>query len=204
MTVTTTAPSSLLWPLLKPSVSTDSRSDNVIFWGGITSFVCISGEAVLSACEKACELFDMRHHSGVHPCLGAVDLVPIYPLGEDVGTDDCARESRGEIPLRSEVLFVGSRFMSDFAVFLTLPGFLSGGRGPDPASAGNQRLPLRVGGRPASAGAGAEEEGDGLVQEDARLERREALRRARAAPTLRPHRSVPQTLAGRPESKAAR
>ncbi|XP_019724650.1 formiminotransferase N-terminal subdomain-containing protein isoform X2 [Hippocampus comes] len=51
-------------------------------------------EAVLSACEKACELFDMRDHSGVHPCLGAVDLVPIYPLGEDVGPDDCARESR--------------------------------------------------------------------------------------------------------------
>ncbi|KAM9802318.1 formiminotransferase N-terminal subdomain-containing protein isoform 1-T1 [Syngnathus typhle] len=52
------------------------------------------GEAVLSACEKACQLFDMRAHSGVHPCLGAVDLVPIYPLGEDVGPDDCARESR--------------------------------------------------------------------------------------------------------------
>ncbi|XP_051938018.1 formiminotransferase N-terminal subdomain-containing protein [Hippocampus zosterae] len=52
------------------------------------------GEAVLSACEKACELIDMRDHSGVHPCLGAVDLVPIYPLGEDVGPDDCARESR--------------------------------------------------------------------------------------------------------------
>ncbi|XP_077436326.1 formiminotransferase N-terminal subdomain-containing protein [Vanacampus margaritifer] len=51
-------------------------------------------EAVLSACEKACELIDMRTHSGVHPCLGAVDLVPIYPLGEDVGTEDCARESR--------------------------------------------------------------------------------------------------------------
>ncbi|XP_077392431.1 formiminotransferase N-terminal subdomain-containing protein [Festucalex cinctus] len=51
-------------------------------------------EAVLSACEKACELIDMRAHLGVHPCLGAVDLIPIYPLGEDVGTEDCARESR--------------------------------------------------------------------------------------------------------------
>ncbi|XP_061697311.1 formiminotransferase N-terminal subdomain-containing protein isoform X2 [Syngnathoides biaculeatus] len=50
-------------------------------------------EAVLSACVKACELFDMRTHSGVHPCLGAVDLVPIYPLGEDVGIEDCAQES---------------------------------------------------------------------------------------------------------------
>ncbi|XP_057709278.1 formiminotransferase N-terminal subdomain-containing protein [Corythoichthys intestinalis] len=51
-------------------------------------------EAVLSACEKACELFDMRRHSGLHPRMGAVDLVPIYPLGEDVGIEDCAQESR--------------------------------------------------------------------------------------------------------------
>ncbi|XP_068185850.1 formiminotransferase N-terminal subdomain-containing protein [Antennarius striatus] len=51
-------------------------------------------EAVLSACEKACSLIDMRDHTGVHPCMGAVDLIPIYPLGEDVGVDDCAREAR--------------------------------------------------------------------------------------------------------------
>ncbi|XP_077584416.1 formiminotransferase N-terminal subdomain-containing protein [Stigmatopora nigra] len=51
-------------------------------------------EAVLSACEKACELIDMRTHSGLHPRMGAVDLVPIYPLGEDVGIEDCVRESR--------------------------------------------------------------------------------------------------------------
>ncbi|CAK6973903.1 formiminotransferase N-terminal subdomain-containing protein [Scomber scombrus] len=51
-------------------------------------------EAVLSACEKACGLFDMRTHTGVHPCMGAVDLVPIYPLGEEVGVEDCAEEAR--------------------------------------------------------------------------------------------------------------
>lgn len=51
-------------------------------------------EAVLSACEKACSLIDMRSHSGVHPCLGAVDLIPIYPLGEEVHPDDCAKEAR--------------------------------------------------------------------------------------------------------------
>lgn len=51
-------------------------------------------EAVLSACEKACSLIDLRSHSGVHPCLGAVDLIPIYPLGEDVLPDDCAQEAR--------------------------------------------------------------------------------------------------------------
>lgn len=52
------------------------------------------GEAVLSACEKACELIDMSGHTGVHPCMGAVDLVPIYPLGEEVGADRCAREAQ--------------------------------------------------------------------------------------------------------------
>ncbi|XP_028249621.1 formiminotransferase N-terminal subdomain-containing protein isoform X2 [Parambassis ranga] len=52
------------------------------------------GEAVLSACEKACGLIDMHTHVGVHPCMGAVDLIPIYPLGEEVGAEDCAKEAR--------------------------------------------------------------------------------------------------------------
>ncbi|XP_013873257.1 formiminotransferase N-terminal subdomain-containing protein isoform X2 [Austrofundulus limnaeus] len=52
------------------------------------------GEAVLSACQKACSLIDMNDHLGVHPCLGAVDLVPIYPLGEDVGVEMCAQEAQ--------------------------------------------------------------------------------------------------------------
>lgn len=57
----------------------------------------VSGEAVLSACERACGLIDMRAHKGVHPCMGAVDLIPIYPLGEEVGVEDCAKEARGEM-----------------------------------------------------------------------------------------------------------
>lgn len=60
----------------------------------IVSAVDSISEVVLSACEKACGLIDMRVHSGVHPCMGAVDLVPIYPLGEEVGLDDCAKEAR--------------------------------------------------------------------------------------------------------------
>lgn len=51
---------------------------------------------MLSACEKACGLIDMRAHAGVHPCMGAVDLIPLYPLGEEVGVEDCAAEARGE------------------------------------------------------------------------------------------------------------
>ncbi|MBN3321510.1 FONG protein, partial [Atractosteus spatula] len=52
------------------------------------------GGAIVSACVQACELIDMRRHSGVHPCLGAVDLVPIYPLGECVGLEECGQEAR--------------------------------------------------------------------------------------------------------------
>lgn len=52
------------------------------------------GEAVLSACEKAFGLIDMRDHQGVHPGMGAVDLVPIYPLGDEVGVEDCAEKAR--------------------------------------------------------------------------------------------------------------
>lgn len=47
------------------------------------------GGAVMSACVEACDLIDMEKHSGVHPCLGAVDLVPIYPLCESVGLGEC-------------------------------------------------------------------------------------------------------------------
>jgi len=50
---------------------------------------------VLSACEAACGLIDMHAHTGGHPCMGAVDLIPIYPLGEEVGVDDCAEEAQG-------------------------------------------------------------------------------------------------------------
>ncbi|KAM4731395.1 formiminotransferase N-terminal subdomain-containing protein isoform 1-T5 [Anableps anableps] len=50
-------------------------------------------DAVLSACQKACALIDMRSHTGVHPCMGAVDLVPIYPLGEEVGVEECVQQA---------------------------------------------------------------------------------------------------------------
>jgi glutamate formiminotransferase len=33
-----------------------------------------------AACEKALELIDMRTQCGVHPCIGAVDVVPFVPL----------------------------------------------------------------------------------------------------------------------------
>lgn len=38
-------------------------------------------KAALAASEKALKLIDMRQQSGVHPRLGAVDVVPFIPLG---------------------------------------------------------------------------------------------------------------------------
>ncbi|XP_024919289.1 formiminotransferase N-terminal subdomain-containing protein isoform X5 [Cynoglossus semilaevis] len=102
-------------------------------------------EAVLSACEKACSLIDMRVHVGVHPCMGAVDLIPIYPLGEEVGVQDCAKEAQGE---KSSV---GSR-----------------GSGPDPARPGQLCLPVWLGRLSTSARSGTEEKRHGLVQESSR------------------------------------
>ncbi len=34
----------------------------------------------IAACDQAAELIDMREHSGVHPRIGAVDVVPFVPL----------------------------------------------------------------------------------------------------------------------------
>jgi glutamate formiminotransferase len=39
-------------------------------------------EAALAACGKALELIDMRKQAGVHPRLGAVDVVPFIPLAK--------------------------------------------------------------------------------------------------------------------------
>ncbi|ROL55090.1 Formiminotransferase N-terminal subdomain-containing protein [Anabarilius grahami] len=59
----------------------------------IVASIDLIREAVLSACERACSLIDMNAHEGTHPCMGAVDLVPIYPLGEEVGLEDCGKEA---------------------------------------------------------------------------------------------------------------
>jgi len=38
-------------------------------------------EAVMSMIRRAVELLDIRHHVGVHPRIGVVDVVPFVPLG---------------------------------------------------------------------------------------------------------------------------
>ncbi|XP_063284782.1 formiminotransferase N-terminal subdomain-containing protein isoform X1 [Pelobates fuscus] len=46
------------------------------------------GRSVTSACVEGFACIDLSQHDGVHPCLGAIDLIPIYPLS-DVRPEEC-------------------------------------------------------------------------------------------------------------------
>jgi glutamate formiminotransferase / 5-formyltetrahydrofolate cyclo-ligase len=50
-------------------------------------------EALLAAVAKAVERIDLRGHRGVHPRVGAADVVPIVPLG-DTSLDACREVAR--------------------------------------------------------------------------------------------------------------
>ncbi|XP_062974640.1 formiminotransferase N-terminal subdomain-containing protein isoform X1 [Elgaria multicarinata webbii] len=51
------------------------------------------GSCVVAACLEAFALIDLVTHVGIHPCLGAVDLVPIYPLS-GVDVEECGTVAR--------------------------------------------------------------------------------------------------------------
>ncbi|KAJ3591621.1 hypothetical protein NHX12_006754 [Muraenolepis orangiensis] len=72
-------------------------------------------ECVLSACEAACGLIDMQAHTGAHPCMGAVDLIPIYPLGEAVHMDDCAEHAQAVAQGLTERVQGSSAFLFGWA-----------------------------------------------------------------------------------------
>src|SRR6266576_1898746 len=46
-------------------------------------------EAAVRATGKAAELIDLRHHTGVHPRVGAADVVPFVPLAGST-LEECA------------------------------------------------------------------------------------------------------------------
>jgi glutamate formiminotransferase len=50
-------------------------------------------DALLAAIGTAVERIDLRTHEGVHPRMGAADVVPIIPLG-DVSLEDCREAAR--------------------------------------------------------------------------------------------------------------
>jgi glutamate formiminotransferase / 5-formyltetrahydrofolate cyclo-ligase len=62
--------------LVDYSSDTDHNRSVYTFLGGPDDVL----EAALAACGKALELIDMCRQSGVHPRLGAVDVVPFIPL----------------------------------------------------------------------------------------------------------------------------
>uniref|UniRef100_A0A8D0Q6F0 Formiminotransferase N-terminal subdomain domain-containing protein n=2 Tax=Sus scrofa TaxID=9823 RepID=A0A8D0Q6F0_PIG len=51
------------------------------------------GDSVLAACLEAFRSIDMEVQDGIHPCLGAVDLIPVYPLC-GVGVEECGAVAR--------------------------------------------------------------------------------------------------------------
>ena len=62
-------------------------------------------EAALAAVEAAVGLIDLRKHKGVHPRIGAVDVLPFVPI-RDVSMEECiciAHETGREIARRWEI-----------------------------------------------------------------------------------------------------
>ncbi|HLI30445.1 MAG TPA: glutamate formimidoyltransferase [Terriglobia bacterium] len=52
-----------------------------------------AGEAALRGIGRAAELIDLNHHRGVHPRIGAADVVPFAPLNGS-SLEDCVRIAR--------------------------------------------------------------------------------------------------------------
>ena len=55
---------------------------------------CIQS-SVVNACKVAYKEINLQDHSGGHPRLGAVDLVPIYPISPSVSLVECGDIARG-------------------------------------------------------------------------------------------------------------
>jgi glutamate formiminotransferase len=83
-------------------------------------------EGVLAAVGAAVEHIDVRAHRGVHPRVGAADVVPIVPLGQSTLDDarELAREAGEQIwsQLRVPVYFYGEhRRLADIRAGLVRP-----------------------------------------------------------------------------------
>jgi len=76
-------------------------------------------EALLAGIACARDRIDLRRHVGVHPRIGAADVVPIVPLSAE--DEDRARET---------ALRLGARVGEELGLPVFLYGDLGGGRGP--------------------------------------------------------------------------
>ena len=85
-------------------------------------------ESLLAGIAAAAERIDLRHHEGVHPCIGAADVVPLVPLRpEDMGRAQAA------------ALLLARRVGEELGLPVFLYGELASDFGP-------QRLDERAGG----------------------------------------------------------
>ncbi len=73
--------------------------------------------AVLAGAREAIARVDLRHHEGVHPCVGALDVAPIVHLGEAARGAACA-----------EALVLGDLLGRELGLPVLLYGALAGGR----------------------------------------------------------------------------
>ncbi|MDW8339712.1 MAG: glutamate formimidoyltransferase, partial [Thermoleophilia bacterium] len=76
-------------------------------------------EALLALARTALDVIDLRHHEGVHPRVGALDVVPIVPIGDA----DMAEASR-------VALAVAKRIGEELEVPVLLYGAVGEGRRP--------------------------------------------------------------------------
>jgi len=87
-------------------------------------FTVVGGEdalidALLNGIRRARELIDLRRHAGVHPRIGAVDVVPIVPIAP------------GDLQRAADAaLLLAERIGGDLALPVFLYGEVGGGRGP--------------------------------------------------------------------------
>ena len=72
--------------ILDRELDADHNRSVVTFAGPATAVV----EAAYRGVERAIALIDLREHKGVHPRIGACDVVPFVPV-EGVTLDDCVR-----------------------------------------------------------------------------------------------------------------
>jgi len=76
-------------------------------------------DALVSGVARACELIDLRRHQGVHPRVGAADVVPVVPL--DPGGMEMAKAA---------ALAVADRVGRELRLPVFLYGEVGGGRVP--------------------------------------------------------------------------
>ena len=74
---------------------------------------------LLDGIQRTRELVDLRRHDGVHPRIGAVDVVPIVPIARD----DLRRAA-------DAALLLAQRIGDELALPVFLYGEVGGGRGP--------------------------------------------------------------------------